>query len=383
MEQGTGKTRVTIELAHSTDTEYVLFLCPFSTKANLTQEIKKWNLKIDFEVMAYESISASDRIFLETLERLKIKRNLFIVADESIFIKNEETKRFDRIMQFAAISEYRLILNGTPITKNEWDLYNQMEFLSHKIINMSRLEFLNTFFTKVQYKKKFERPKEFYKLSQVNVGYLHKLIEPYVFRVSFKFDKTISEKYELIAASEETINQYSQLKRKLLEQVMDDEMIMDTLSFMQYTTFADPNRCKQIAENLSGQVIVYCSYLEEIKNIVSKLDCYIITGDTKEEDRINILESFKNDSKPLLMTYGVGSYGLNLQFCNRIAFASLTFDYAKVEQAQARIKRIGQESDIEYTYFSSDLGIYNLIELNLLNKTRLSKMMIDKIKEVI
>lgn len=382
MEQGTGKTRVAVELVHSTDAEFVLFLCPFSTKSNLLREIKKWELRLPFEIIAYESISASDRIYMELLERIRYKK-LFIVADESIFIKNEEAKRFTRIMTIAKLSEYRLILNGTPITKSEWDLYNQMEFLSPKIIGMGRNEFLNAFFTKVQYKKKFERPKEFYKLSQVNSGYLKKLIEPYIFRVSFQFEKNIHTEFRGIPTSSETLEALGRLKKKVLDQIANDEPFLDSLTLMQYVLFTDSERCERIASELSGQIIVYCSYLEEIRQLAEKCDCYTITGETKACERYEIIEEFKNGNKPLLMTYGVGSYGLNLQFCNRIAFSSLTFDYAKVEQAQARIKRIGQEKDVTYTYFTSEQGIYSLVEKNLLNKRNLSELMIDEIKEMI
>jgi len=382
MEQGTGKTRVAIELAHSTDSDYVLFLCPFSTKGNLTTEIQKWQLNIDYEVIAYETISSSDRQYLELLDRIKNKKKLFIIADESIFIKNEETKRFRRVMTLAESSEYRLVLNGTPVTKNEWDIYNQMEFLSPKIIGMSRQEFLNTFFTKVQYKKKFERPREFYKLSKVNVNYLHNLIEPYIFRVDMEFNKAIQTEFKTIPASNDTVDNYLTLKDRLLDKIARQEEFLDVLALMQYETFADKERCRLISEQLNGQIIVYCSYLKEIEYISSYLDCFIITGATKSDDRTNILEAFKNDNKPLLMTYGVGSYGLNLQFCNHIAFASLTFDYAKVEQAQARIKRIGQNRDIQYTYFTSNLGVYDLIQQNVENKTNLSQLMVQKVKEV-
>lgn len=382
MEQGTGKTRVAIELIHSTDADFALFLCPFSTKVNLLQEIEKWQLQIPFEIVAYETISASDRIYLELFGRIQNKK-MFIVADESIFIKNEEAKRFTRIMNLAKASEYRLILNGTPVTKNEWDLYNQMEFLSPKIIGMGRNEFLNTFFTKVQYKKKFERPKEFYKLSQVNAGYLKKLIEPYTFRVSFDFDKKIHKVYKSVPSSSETLDDLRRLKKKVLDQIAEDVPFLDTLALMQYSLFTDKERCEEIAAKLSGQTIVYCCYLEEVKRIAKSCDCYTITGATNECERHKILKEFKNGDKPLLMTYGVGSYGLNLQFCNHIAFSSLTFDYAKVEQAQARIKRIGQEKDVTYTYFTSEQGVYSLIEKNLLNKRNLSDLMIDEIKEMI
>ncbi|PJH58710.1 hypothetical protein CVR97_28315, partial [Salmonella enterica subsp. enterica serovar Typhimurium] len=102
MEQGTGKTRTAIELIESTDSTFVLFLCPFSTKHNLKQEIDKWGLSKEYMIVAYETISSSDVQYLDLLEVIEsIQGNIFIVADESIFIKNEETKRFDRVMTLA------------------------------------------------------------------------------------------------------------------------------------------------------------------------------------------------------------------------------------------------------------------------------------------
>ncbi|WP_236564264.1 C-terminal helicase domain-containing protein [Streptococcus agalactiae] len=143
--------------------------------------------------------------------------------------------------------------------------------------------------------------------------------------------------------------------------------------------FDDKKRHEEIAKHLKGQVIVFCTLLSEVKNISNKIDCYVITGETKPKDREKILEDFKNDNKPLLLTFGTGAFGLNLQFCNRIAFASLTFDYARIDQAMSRIKRLGQSRDIEYTYFTSDLGVYRMIKENIFKKQSLKELIIDKI----
>lgn len=382
MEQGSGKTRVAIELAHSTNSDFVLFLCPFSTKDNLITEIQKWQLKIDYDVVGYESLSVSDRLFSNIMNKLKNK-TVFIVADESIFIKNDETIRFKRVMELAEQSEYRLILNGTPITKDEWDLYNQMYFLSPKIIGMGRQEFLNTFFTRIQYKKKEQREREFYQLSDINIEYLYKLIEPFIYRVRLQFDKQENEIEHFIPSSIETIEDYNKAKDVLLKSIENEEEFLSDLVNLQYITFTDKERLKHISKHLKGKMIVYCAYVEEAKYLSSLIPSYLITGETNNNDRASILDSFKSNDKPLILTYGVGSYGLNLQHCNRMAFSSLTFDYGKMEQAKYRIKRLGQEKDIEYIYFRSSLGIYNMIENNLKMKINLSETMIEKIKELI
>ena len=376
MEQGTGKTRVALELIKTTDCDLVLFFCPFSTKDNLQDEINKWTLDIDYKIIGYETLSNSDKTYVELLEEIE-GRKLFIVADESIFIKNDDTKRYKRLMNIAKMSDYRLILNGTPLTKNEWDIYNQMNFLSDKIIGMSKQEFLNVFFKKISYKKVGQRPKEFYKFSDVNIDYLHKLIAPYI------FDKNEEIKYIRIIASEEAQESYNRKKQQLLNSISKGESIIDQFQNLAYSCFNDKKRHVEIAEFIKkeNQIIVFCTLVNEAVNIANLLNCYLITGDTPLSKRSEIKESFKKDNKPLVMTLGTGAYALNLQFCNKIAFSSITFDYAKTEQALKRIKRMGQEKDIEYIYFTSNLGIFNMIFENNEKKRDLKELLIDKIKE--
>ena len=148
MQMGSGKTKVALELVKHNNVDFMLYITPYSTKANIQEEIDKWNINCDYEIIGYETIQSSDKEYLRILKKLENKRN-FIIADESIFIKNEETKRFKRLCQLRNKCEYALILNGTPLTKNEWDLYNQMFFLSPLIIKMNRNDFLNTFFKKI------------------------------------------------------------------------------------------------------------------------------------------------------------------------------------------------------------------------------------------
>jgi len=379
MKQGTGKTRTAFEIAKSTDAELVLFLVPNQLKHNMLEQIKKWQFDMPFLIYSYESISQSDRIYLKLLNEIQDKR-LMIIADETIFIKNGETKRYKRILNIRNQSEYRLILNGTPITKDEWDIYYQMKFLSDRIINMSENEFLSTFFKKIKYKKKFQAPREFYKLSEVNIDYLKRLIEPYVYEVDLEFDKKEKVHLTSINHSDDTLSEYIRLAGELDQALKDLEGIVEILMKMVYVIFTDKERCKEIASKLKGQQIVYCSYLKEVEYISNYFDCYVITGATDYNERNEILKRFKHDDKPLIMTFGVGAFGHNLQFCNKITFASLTYDYAKVDQAKYRIKRLGQEHDIEYHYMTSNLPIYEIIFKNMYEKETLHNLIIKNLE---
>ena len=129
------------------------------------------------------------------------------------------------------------------------------------------------------------------------------------------------------------------------------------------------------------QVIVFCNYLEEIEYISSRIECFYIKGKVTLKNRKEIIEQFKNNKIPLLITYGTGSFSLNLQFCNEIVYSSINFDYSKIEQSKYRIKRIGQNKDIKYTYFLTDLGITHLILENLQKKQNLSELIKEKIEK--
>lgn len=384
MQQGTGKTRVALDLINSSDADFVLFVCPNSTKSNLSNELEKWNmLRIPFEIVGYETLSHSDKQFLAIIDTLQRYNRVFIVADESLFIKNDTSKRYARMLELAKLSEYRIILNGTPVTKNEWDIYNQIQFLSPKILNMTREEFQATFMT--EYKRhKGNKVRTWYKLSEVNIDYLHALIQPYVFNCDLDFNRTERTHSIVLPSHPDTKRRYNLIKNELLDRLSEGDNILYLFTALARTVFTDESRYVYIAEQLSreGQIIVFCSYLNEVYGIAKALNhkCHIITGETPRNERIEHLNEFKFGTFPLLITYGVGSVGLNLQFCNKLAFASSTFDYAKIDQAKCRIRRLGQTRDIEYINFTSELGISRLIDENIRRKRSLHKMMIDQLE---
>lgn len=379
MQMGTGKTRVAIELVDYNKCDLLLYVAPYSTLKNIENEFKKWELKTNYYLIGYETISNSDARYMNLLDAMKNKK-CFIVADESIFIKNEETKRFKRLCNIRSQCEYALILNGTPLTKNEWDLYNQMYFLSPLIIDMSRQQFLNTFFKEIVYKKKHHREHRFYKFSDVNAEYLHKLIEPYIFKCDLDFNKKESQKYIYVDYDGE---EYSKEKEKKLKEYIESGNASNIINMLQ--------RLNVIASNFEAkndelikyikdkQIIVFCNYLNELEYISSKVDCYKINGDVK--NRQEIIDKFRNDNKPLLITLGTGAYSLNLQFVNEIVYSSITFDFAKIEQSKYRIKRLGQDRNITYTYFLTDVGINQMILENIEKKRTLEELVKEKMKE--
>lgn len=164
---GTGKTYAGIHLmcarwAHH-QIDQVVVICPSGLKTTWAKEFAKYGtvpyryLEHDTKapwIKTYmketnESIRARGELPIITVsvEGLGVSENLYdsvcgllvgrrtlMVIDESSRIKNHKAQRTQRTWNFTDITDYRLILNGTPIALGIQDLFAQYEFLDPNII---------------------------------------------------------------------------------------------------------------------------------------------------------------------------------------------------------------------------------------------------------
>jgi SNF2 family DNA or RNA helicase len=292
--------------------------------------------------------------------------------DESLKIKNSEAKRTSRILELAKVSEYRLILNGTPLSRNLLDLYSQIEFLSPKIFKMSMAEFKNNFceYIKITHHSSgFGRSysREFIKKYH-NIDYLYSLIEPFIFES--KLSLSIGQQhfdlnYNL---SEEELIEHDNLKRKYLDneilQAMNNNIFLEITQKMQHNYSLSPEKFqvvdKLLAESDKSKVLIYAKY-------------------------INTQEKLKKHYKDIrIMSIQKHAYGLNLQDFNIIIFWDKTWDYAQREQTERRIFRTGQKSECIYYDLTGNCGLEKMINENIIKKRNLLDIFSEKtIKEVI
>jgi SNF2 family DNA or RNA helicase len=376
MEQGTGKTKVALDLIASKihKVDYVLWICPYSLKNEIETERQKWHSELTLDIVGCESIGSSDRIYLDVLEKMQNKR-CFVVVDESLKIKNKDAKRTERILKIGELATYKLILNGTPLSKNVLDLWTQMQFLSPKILNMSYNEFKNT------YCEYYIRGKlKGIVKKQHNIEHLISLIQPYIFdcKLDIEAKKRYHDIYYLMNCKEYA--EYEFIKNEYLEKVIDDMSNIDFFAFSQllqshYCSVTDrENKLNKLINDIEGKVIVFVKYLKSIPDGALK-----VVGDMNTEQRKNAIQRFRENERVLYITYGCGAFGLNLQFCKNIIFAEHTFDYAQREQAEARIYRIGQEYDVDYYNLWCNVGLERLIQGSLDKKSNL----LDEVKKEI
>lgn len=381
MRQGTGKTRVALELVNYNKPDYLLYIAPVSTIENARAEIEKWGCCCQYDITGYETIASSNEQYVEMHDKVEKLKNdgkkTFIIADESIFIKNGKSKRTFRAKELRRFFDYALILNGTPLTRNEWDLFNQMDFLSNKILNMNYREFIKMFF--VEHEHNGQQYHTFY---EPNRPALVKLCAPYVYEADLDFEKNEKQTIQKVSCD---MTEYADVKRHMFQKfnLCEIDSLLVLFAELQRIVACMPEKNSAVAEYINGrQCVCFCNYRGEIEQIQELCEGYVITGETTLKKRKEIVKKFKEEeSKPLLIMMGCGSYGLNLQFCNEIVYSSINFDYAKMEQSQYRIKRIGQESDITYTYILADTGINRMMFSNLDKKESLLEIVKNLMRE--
>ena len=223
MEMGTGKTKVALDLMadRQKKVEMNVWVCPCSLKATIEEERKKWHPELSLTVVGVESIGASDRIFLNLLNEMAPHNNkVFLVVDESLKIKNIRAKRTKRLLELSGYASYKLILNGTPLSKNILDLYSQMRFLSDKILPENWYSFRDMY---CEYWKTGVRAGRIKRTC--NVSNLISRISPYVYDASLNLGVGQSHWSHGYSLTREEQDAYEQVKEDILMDCCEDSDI--------------------------------------------------------------------------------------------------------------------------------------------------------------
>lgn len=376
MEPGTGKTRVALELVNAVaDVDLVVWIGPYSTinspagVATVMDEIAKWG---GFSAPAFfygiESIQSSDRIFLELYNKMQAAKSCFLVVDESLKIKNSEAKRTKRLHELGQLSTYKLILNGTPLSRNLLDLWSQMNFLSPLILNMSLAEFKNTFCEYTTITKRFGGHKQYTKefiTGYENIDFLYSLIRHYV----YECDLTLS------------INQvYSELKYTL-DNESKVEYLRLKVHFLDNETliWKNNNIFLEMTQKMQHSYCVTESKFEALSALFKEVDPARTIIFTKFI--ISAEECRKRFPDATVLSYQKEAFGLNMQHLNNTVYFDKVWDFALRTQSSRRTFRTGQEYDCRYWDLTGDVGLESLIDRNIAKKIDMLEYFKGKTKE--
>ena len=377
MEMGTGKTRTALEMIQrrmaAGKLRHTLWLCPCSVRENLRRDIAKHASGAFSSIAIYgiESLSSSLRLYA-LLERFVEAGPTMLVVDESNLVKNHKAIRTQRITALAAKCRYRLILNGTPISRNEADLFAQWYILDWRILGYR--SFWSFAANHLEYdpdiKGKVRRT--------LNTDYLIEKIAPYSYQVSQADCWDLPGKSygtETCFLEAEQAAHYDRVTEAMIERI--DEMRPETIYRMFAAAqaiisglwveddgehmktrpmFRDPlenpriRSLLRVTEDLPAdcQAIIFAKFTHEINAILKVLPASVpFYGGLNQKKREESLQSFREGKARFLVANKVcAGYGLNLQFCHTVIYYSNDWDWATRAQSEDRVYRMGQESPV-------------------------------------
>ena len=307
------------------------------------------------------------------------KRNVFMAVDESTTIKNRAAKRTKNIVNTGGLAKYRRIATGSPITKTPMDLYSQCDFLDPHLLG-----FGSFFSFQARYCKMWRRSVGTHSFNQV-VGYqnleeLTSNLDRFSYRILKKDCLDLPEKVYIKRVVELTPEQrrvYDQLKTialAVLEQgvVTAANALTQILRLQQVCSgflktddgkmeTLPSNKLSELMEALEevdGKVIIWANYTHDIESICKAIreeygwdSVRTYYGETKAEDRQQIVTDFQDPNNPLRFFVGqprTGGYGLTLTEAKTVIYYSNSYDLEVRLQSEDRAHRIGQKNNVTY-----------------------------------
>lgn len=434
MDMGTGKTLCTIKLVNLrlNKIDKVIYFCPVSLKKTIAEQIfthtnlnqeqvymfsdktNERNIPNDklFYICGIESMSDSKRVIL-TINKL-ITDKSFVVVDESTFIKGHRSWRTLRITEYSAISRYRLIMTGTPLTQGIVDLFAQMRFLSPKILGYrSFYSFANNH---LEYSNKYKG----LIVRSHNTEELAIKIAPYTYQVTKAEcldlpDKLYTTYY--YSMCKEQRHYYELAKYEILYDIPDNYLDNTYTIFRLFTALQtilsgfwnrdsgvklqgketltiDHKRIDTLLEAINHipddkKIIIWCKFQHDIKSIIETLNRNFpdhevaqFHGQLAEKARNKQVSLFRKKARFFVATPATGGHGLTLTEAHYVIFYNNGFKYSQRLQAEDRAMRIGQRSNVTYVDIVCSDSIDERIHKALRKKENVLRAFIGEVEKV-
>lgn len=291
----------------------------------------------------------------------------YIVLDESQAIKNPLSKRYKatRLLQ----SRNKLVLTGTPIENNTFDLYAQFSFLNPLIFG-SQQQFKDVYSTPIDKFKDIERANE-----------LQSRINPFLLRRTKKQvaselpDKT--EKVVYCEMGEEQRRVYDAYKNKIRESLLgnDDDfsgkksmlvltgltklrqicnsplLLNDEEDFGNSSAKMDFLIEEILERSTRHKILVFSQFVSMLDLIREKLDEHSVSHEYltgQSTNRSELVHRFQNDAETrvFLISLKAGGTGLNLTEADYVYLVDPWWNPAVENQAIDRCYRIGQKKNV-------------------------------------
>ena len=367
-EMGLGKTAQAILalrlLFHQGEIRNGLVVCPKPLMHNWARELKMWAPDIPFETFDGDPDQRRTTWFvsncpLKLLNYETLTRDAELVADHRVYfdvvvldeaqrIKNKESKASQVVREIKRNRSWAL--TGTPIENHPDDLVNIFDFVDPSRIPPDcpprRIPAYTSDCILRRTKDVVQSDMPPKTIRDLEIELTHAQRTAYT-RAETDGIVHLNELGETI-----TVQHVFQLVMRLKQICNFDPLTGESAKLEQLLTDME-----EVADS-GRKAIIFSQWVEPLQVLAKALDKYGALqyhGKIPQADRTPILDRFRNDPDchVLLMSYGTGSVGLNLQFANYVFLFDRWWNPAVEDQAINRAHRIGQRYPVTVTRFLS------------------------------
>lgn len=410
-DMGTGKTLISIAYAELLNLFPCVVICPSTVKTGWKKEWIKVNdkrtihiidskdgedvdWKADVTIINYDYLfKKSSKDFKLRYSRSLSKKWSLVILDEVHLCKNEKSLRSKAVKMITKKALDILALSGTVIMNRPKELVNILNILNRLSIFKDRKFFLMRYCdaVKTRFGWDFNGATNSIELNKVLKHYCYfrkekrEILKELPQIVSTIIDCEITNKNFYNKAENNFINYLSEIDIDKAERAQRAESLtkltyLKQLSIEGKLSFIEKfvKEWEEIDE--SSKLIIFgirtetlCKLHNSIKNSV------LITGNCNTLEKMSRIEDFKKDKQILianLNSLSTGVDGLQL-VCHNMAFIELPPRPSDMEQAIARIERMGQKNNINVYYLLSKDTI-DVQSMEVLNEKRVVTDAVNK-----
>ena len=323
-------------------------------------------------------------------------------------------------------------MSGTPIASSPFDLFSQFRFLNSTILGTSYFAFkaafaqmapqdswvVNSIRNQISAKTGKEDKRRIQVVEKVNGAPVYKnldklaaMIEPWSFRVRKKDCLDLPDKIystTVVQMTPEQVAAYDKAKDELRLMYNEEETPINKLAA--YTKLAqitsgyylhpmsdepvripgDNPKLEALVERVTAavaageQVIVWARYTVQANDAhrvltEAGLRCGIYNGQTKSDDRIQLIDDFQSNNVDVLIgNQQAGGTGITLTAATFVVYFSNDFSLRNRLQSEDRAHRIGQTKSVLYLDLVAEGTIDEVVVKALQHKTSVAKAVLDE-----
>ena len=408
-EQGLGKTLQALEAVNRSDSKLLVVVCPAIMQGTWLHHVTEYlNKDIEYIIHSYEWYTNSNHI-KEVYKKIN-KQKTSVIVDECHYIKTPTSKRSKTVYQMLLLEniKQKILLTGTPITRDIDDLYMPMSVFYNGSSNW--------------YKSIFHFRRDLMKCKHSYFGDVYS-----GFKNEYSKNLLIGmlKRISLRRTKKQVLSELPSISRQKIYIDIDAKVAKDSLKYLDYATYVinkdtdnaikyedyasqmkeDATHIATIRKALGiakvkgtleyidlyletskvNKLVIFAVHQDVISLLVNALkekykDKYLIheiTGATSKSKKDKVIESFQTDDKPQIIVANViaGGVGITLTKAHVVMFAEIDWTPSNIMQAEARVHRITQDTNVQSIFLiadnSLDARIIEMIEhkLKLIKET--------------